>query len=119
MSQRDIRHWLWDIRASCDLILHATQGLTYEQFVADRFRRSGVEREFEIAAEALKRTLALEPGLSLRFPQARGIIDFRNILAHGYHVVNYEKVWPIILHDVPVLRKTADDILHERPPHTP
>ena len=116
MPQRDVRHWLWDVRFSCDLILEATKGLSFEQFVADRMKRSGVEREFEIIAEAMKRTLELETGLSLRFPQIKGIIDFRNILAHGYHVVNYEKVWPIILHDLPVLRKSADEILRERPP---
>ena len=71
MQPRDVRHWLWDVRLSCDLILQATQGLTQEQFVADRLRRSAVEREFEIIGEAMKRILAAEPGLSLRFPEAR------------------------------------------------
>jgi uncharacterized protein with HEPN domain len=119
MQPRDVRHWLWDVRESCDVILEATRGLSFEEFVADRIRRSAVEREFEILTEALKRTLALEAGLSLRFPDFRGIVDFRNILAHGYHAVKYEKVWPIVVQDVPVLRKTADDILKERTPHQP
>lgn len=117
MPQRDARHWLWDIRESCDAILEATKGVSFEQFVADRLRRSAVEREFEIIAAALKRTLELEAGLSLRFPRARGIIDFRNILAHGYHILDYQKVWLIVQHEVAPLRYTADEILKERPSH--
>lgn len=74
MQQRDVRHWMWDVR--------------------DAFRRGGVERQFEIIAEALKRTPATEPGLSLRFSEANELYRFRNILAHGYHIVDHEKAWP-------------------------
>lgn len=119
MLPRDVRHWLWDVRESSDIILEVAGELSYAQFVADRVKRSAVEREFEIITEALKRTLELEPGLSLRFPQMHEIVKFRNILAHGYHIVKYEKVWPIIQNDIPILRKTAHDILGERTPLHP
>ncbi len=118
MQPRDVRHWLWDVRLSCDLILEGTRGLTLAQLVQDRLRRSAVEREFEIIGEAMKRVLAAEPGLSLRFPEARDIIAFRNHLAHGYHVVDYDEVWDSIVHGVPRLRAEAM-ILNERPPLNP
>ncbi|MBY0263467.1 MAG: DUF86 domain-containing protein [Phycisphaerales bacterium] len=119
MQQRDVRHWMWDVRAACDLIVAETSDLSLDDYARDAFRRGGVERQFEIIAEALKRTLAAEPGLSLRFPEANELYRFRNILAHGYHIVDHEKVWAIIKHDVPSLRTKADVILSERPPLNP
>lgn len=119
MPQRDARHWLRDVRLSCDVILEATRSLTQEQFVADRIRRSAVEREFEIIGEAMKRILATEPGLSLRFPEAREIIAFRNHLAHGYHIVDYDEVWKSIEFGIPRLRAESDMILSERTPLNP
>ena len=116
MPLHDARNWLWDVRQSCDLIVETTSGMSFEQFVGDRLRRSAVEREFEIIAQALKLAVSVEPTLEARFPEMRGIVDFRNILAHGYHMVNYQKVWPIIQHHVPALRAKADQILSERPP---
>jgi uncharacterized protein with HEPN domain len=116
MPLHDARNWLWDVRESCGLIAEATRRMSFNEFVADRLRRSAVERELEIIATALKNAVTAEPGLEARFPEMRGIIDFRNILAHGYHMVKYEKVWPIIEHHVPALRTKVDQILSERPP---
>lgn len=119
MQPRDSRHWLVDIRDACDLILRWASDRTYEQFVADAFGRSAVERQFEIIGEALKRLLASEPGLSLRFGDARGIIGFRNVLAHGYYLIDHARVWQTITQDVPRLRSAADQVLNERPPLIP
>jgi uncharacterized protein with HEPN domain len=38
----------------------------------------------------------------------RAIGDFRNILAHRYHSVDYEIVWSIVTDDLPVLKRFAE-----------
>jgi len=116
MPRLDVRHWLWEVRAACDLIRTKTADLCFEEYAEDAFLRGGVERRFKIIPEALKRTLLAEPGLGLRFPEADELYRFRNILAHGYHIVDHAKVWTIIRQDVPALRDKSDQILSERPP---
>lgn len=119
MQQRDIRQWLYDIVEACDAIADFTHGRSFEQYMDERILRSATERQFEIIGEALKRVLLIEAGLSLRFPDARGIFKFRDHLAHGYHITRHDEVWEIIRRDVPILRKQAAEILAERPtiPH--
>ncbi len=41
----------------------------------------------------------------------RAIGDFRNILAHRYHGVDYDIVWSIVTDDLPVLKRFAERTL--------
>lgn len=67
--------------------------------------RSAVERQLEIAGEALTQALRHHPGvLTDEIPEAPRIIAFRNQLAHGYADIVDEIVWAIVEHDVPALR---------------
>ena len=113
---RDTRDWLWDIRDACEVILRCTKGWTLERYASDVVVRSCVERQFEIIAEALKRTVVQEPELASRLPDIRPIVSFRNILTHGYHIVKHDRVWKIVLEDVPPLKSITESILAERPP---
>lgn len=37
----------------------------------------------------------------------RAVRDFRNILAHQYHGIDYEIVWSVIANDLPLLKAFA------------
>lgn len=105
--------WLADIRDACDVIALATGDLDVAGYAADVVVRSAVERQFEIIGEAMKRAIAAEPSLELRLPEAREVIAFRNFLAHGYHLVEHDRVWQIVRQDVPALHRRVVGLLSE------
>ncbi len=64
--QHDPRAWLWDVRVAADSIAAFVQGRTLADYAADLMLRSTVERQFEIAGEALNRLSQEAPEKSLR-----------------------------------------------------
>jgi uncharacterized protein with HEPN domain len=63
--------------------------------------------------EALDRLARAAPGLGSRIIDLSAIIGFRNVLAHGYDVVDHEVVWETIQPDLPVLAREAARLLQE------
>jgi uncharacterized protein with HEPN domain len=54
-------------------------------------------------------------GLRERHPEVpwRQIIDFRNLVAHGYDQVRLEEVWRVVERDLPTLEEQIRTILGE------
>lgn len=104
MPQRDTRAFLEDIRVACDRLVEATSQADLATYRADWKLRSIVERQFSILGEALSQLLRLNPALEPRIRDARRIVNFRNLLIHGYHIVDDITVWGILQDDVPRLR---------------
>lgn len=51
--------------------------------------------------------------LAAKIPDLRKIVAFRNILIHGYAVIERVRVWRVVQKDLPTLRATLDDLLAE------
>ena len=85
-------------------------------YAAEDVVHSAVERKFEIIGEALAQLSKLDPILAARVPDLREIIAFRNVLIHGYAVVEHERVWRIAAVSLPVLRTTVAALLDELNP---
>jgi len=111
MRQRDIRAYLFDIAHACSLLEQFTTGKTLADYSADPLLRSAVERQFEISAEALNRLLKLSPDLAARITDYRRIIDFRNLLNHGYDLIDQAIVWGVVQKNVPILRREVESLL--------
>jgi uncharacterized protein with HEPN domain len=88
-----------------------TAGKTFEDFDSDIVLRSAVERQFEILGEALNRLDRLDAALAARIPDLRHIVAFRNILVHGYAMIDRARVWRAVQDDLPPLRAALDDLL--------
>jgi uncharacterized protein with HEPN domain len=69
--------------------------MTEDEFLADRRTQRAVERSFEIIGEALSRLAREFPEVAARIPEHRRVIDFRNVLAHGYDVVDPRLVYAL------------------------
>lgn len=113
MPQRDLEAFLWDVREAGANIGRFVTGQTLESYRNDLMLRSAVERQFEIIGEALAQASRTFPDLQVRLPQARQIIAFRNVLAHGYAFVDDEVVWAVIETDLVELLVTVSALMGE------
>lgn len=75
-----------------------------------------MERQFEIIGEALNRLSKEAPDLADRVPNLRKIVSFRNLLIHGYAVVDDGRVWEIVTTMLPSLRATVTALLADLGP---
>ncbi len=98
---------LEDIRDAASFILEATMNKGREDYSQDRMLRQAVERNFEILGEAMRRLIRDSPETARRISEHERIIAFRNILIHGYDLVDDELVWDAIDEKVPALLAEA------------
>jgi uncharacterized protein with HEPN domain len=85
-------------------------GKQLDDYRNDPMLRSAIERQFEIIGEALNRLKRLDPETAVRISDYQRIIDFRNVLAHGYDVVSDQVVWDIVQNKLPDLRREIDEL---------
>jgi uncharacterized protein with HEPN domain len=111
--QRDARAFLWDIQQAADAILRFIAGLDIRTYAETELVHSAVERKFEIIGEALAQIAKQDAVLANRIPDIREIIAFRNVLIHGYAVVQHDRVWRIAELSLPGLRATVVALLDE------
>jgi uncharacterized protein with HEPN domain len=111
--QRDPKAYLWDAREAITTFAH---GRPIEDFQQDLMLRSAVERQFEIVGEALGQLARLDAALARQIPNLPQIIAFRNILIHGYAVVDSDRVWRVVHENLPELREVIERLLADIPP---
>ena len=86
-----------DAIKACELISLFIQGMSEEDFYIDPKTKAAVEREIEIIGEALNRIKTIDLDMLVTIDNWREIIGFRNVIAHGYDVVEDEIVWDSIV----------------------
>jgi len=67
-------------------------GRDFAEFDTDIMLRSAVERQFEIIGEALGTLARVDATIAARIPEFRDIVAFRNILIHGYAILDRARV---------------------------
>ena len=77
--------------------------MTYERLEADETLAAAMERKFEIIGEALTRAERIDGSLAEAVPDLRRIIGLRNVLAHGYDVIDKHEIYLIATNELPVL----------------
>ena len=89
-----------------------TAGATVASYLADRPMRDAVERNLERLSEVSRHL----PEALLRRHEAvpwRQVRDLGNVLRHGYHVVEDQQVWVIVVRDLPRLRVSVEAMFVE------
>ncbi|MDE0174219.1 MAG: DUF86 domain-containing protein [Defluviicoccus sp.] len=113
---RDPRILLADIEQAAADIASFIEGMTREDYAKDNRTQAAVERKFEVIGEALNRLHANHPHLARRIPQLRRIVDFRNLLSHGYDRVLSDRVWNYAQQNLPALIEIVQSLLAESEP---
>ncbi len=103
-----------DAIKACELISQFIQGFQEEDFYADPKTKAAVEREIEIIGEALNRIKGIDSNILSRIDNWREIIGFRNVIAHGYDIVEDVIVWESIINDIPRLLSQLKNITDNR-----
>ncbi|MDZ4146071.1 MAG: HepT-like ribonuclease domain-containing protein [Burkholderiales bacterium] len=103
---------LEDIRSAADFVKNATDGLALQEFKQNRLLRQAVERNFEIIGEAMRRLEKDDPDTAARITDYRRIIAFRNVLIHGYDVIDPAIVWSAVEVDLAPLLADVQVLLN-------
>ena len=104
---------LFDMVQACDLIMDFTANKYLAAYREDAYCKSAVERQFQIIGEAVNRLVKKHPDVAEQIPSCRTIINFRNILVHGYDRIEDDVVWGIIRAHLPALRSAVVRMLEE------
>jgi uncharacterized protein with HEPN domain len=94
---------------------HYISGKELYHCLSDDLLHAAVERRIEIAAEALNQFSKSHPSFAAKISNLPAILAFRNVLAHGYSLVNNHRVWELAQIRTPALRKEIEILLQNMP----
>jgi len=109
--EREALGLLRQVRDAIDNINTDNSGLTFDAFLDHRVVRQATERNFEIIGEAVNRLAHHHPDIAAQISAASAIVSFRNVIIHGYDIVDHLIVWNAIQQYVPVLKAEVDALI--------
>ena len=105
------RKYLWDASQAVDRITRFVADRSFQAYQADELLRSAVERQFEVIGESLAQLRAVDPETAASVPESARIVAFRNLLIHGYAMVDDKIVWGVVEGSLPQLREALRRLL--------
>src|SRR3989344_1294104 len=111
--KRDDLVFLEDIIEQVNLIGASTRDKSKKDFLEDRNLHDATLRRLEVIGEAVKN---ISPSLKKNHPSIdwKVIAGTRDVLIHGYFGVNLEKVWDVVMRDIPKLKESIKIIYQEQ-----
>jgi uncharacterized protein with HEPN domain len=113
--QLEAKKCLEDVRQAAELILQFTAGKSFADYDGDALLRSAVERQFEIIGEAINRLSKIDGTIAAGLPDTPRIVAFRNILIHGYDVIDNHVVWDVVQQNLTPLHAQVVSLLSANP----
>jgi uncharacterized protein with HEPN domain len=103
---RDLKIYLDDMIQSIDKIFEYTKNISFNEFKNNSLIFDAVVRRLEILGEAANQIKKSDADFYQKYPNIewREIIDFRNILIHGYFGIIEEIVWNVIQNKLQTLQ---------------
>lgn len=86
-----------------------------EDYLHDEYCQSAVERQLEIAGDALGQLRKVDEELFRRIPEGAAIVAFRNVLAHGYATLDQRRVFELATGRVAQLVALIEELLRDIP----
>jgi uncharacterized protein with HEPN domain len=107
----ETRKNLIDILQAAEEIQNFVSGMDFKEYQNNPVTKRAVERDFEIIGEALNRIKNTDDELLEKISEHHRIIGFRNILIHGYDIVDEAIVWQAATKHLPILTREIKEIL--------
>ncbi|MGQ9645480.1 MAG: HepT-like ribonuclease domain-containing protein [Thermodesulfobacteriota bacterium] len=107
----DPKAYLFDIKQACDEIEKFTLEMSLEKYSGNSMVKAAVERKFLVIGEAMARLKREYPEMLEKITDHEKIIGFRNVLVHGYDIIDDMTVWSAIKDSIPTLRHEVEDLL--------
>ncbi len=107
----DAKKLLWDAHRAAERVARFTHARSCDDYMADEFLRSAVERQLEIVGEALNRLRRIDEDTAALIVELPRVVGFRNVLIHGYASVDNRVVWGIVEADLPPLLEKLKALL--------
>jgi uncharacterized protein with HEPN domain len=115
MSQREVEPLLHDVLKAGERILAYVGDRSVEEYVRDEIAHAVAERNFITIGEALTQAMKISADIGAKIPAARDAIAFRNVLTHGYRLIDDRRVWKIAHDGLPLLLSQCRALLGELP----
>ncbi|MDO8281729.1 MAG: DUF86 domain-containing protein [Thermodesulfovibrionia bacterium] len=107
----ETRKSLVDILQATEEIQGFVHGMDFSAYQKSPVTQRAVERDFEIIGESLNRIKKFDEELIEKISEHHRIIGFRNILIHGYDIIDEMIVWKAVVNHLPILVKEINKIL--------
>ncbi len=105
------RKFLGDMKLAAEFVVNTLANRQREEFEQDLILRFAIERELITVGEALNQLHQIAPEIAEQIDRWKDIIGFRNILVHGYDILNTNLVWDIAQKDIPELLAKIETLL--------
>ena len=90
-----------DVADAASFIIEQTENTSLESYESNRLLRQAVERNFEIIGEAVNQLRKIDPVTAALITDVDRIVAFRNVLSHGYSLIDNAHVWTVIINALP------------------
>ena len=107
--KRDYKLFIDDIRNSIIDIEEYMKGVSKEDFKKDKMLQDAVIRRFEIIGEATRNIPRSLKEQNKHVPWF-GMVQFRELIAHGYFEVSLNRVWSAIKEEIPEMKEKMSRI---------
>jgi len=104
--------YLWDMLQTAREAHELLRGVTLEALLSDIRTQRALEQTLEIIGEAAGRISEPLRGAHPEIPWI-AIIGQRNVIAHGYAVIDYGRLFATVTNDIPVLILNLERIVEK------
>ncbi len=115
LHKKDDTTYLWDMLDAAQTAQEFICGRTFHEFQGDKILKRARERQIEIIGEAANHVSASLRSSYPSIPWER-IIGQRHFLAHEYGEIEYERLWLVVVEDIPKLVEKLKPLLPAAPP---
>ena len=102
--------YLLDMLLAARKVQDFTQDMTWEQFQVDDLTQNAVMRQIQIVGEAARKVSTEYQQKHPEIPW-RGIIGMRHRLVHEYFRIIPERVWDVVVKDIPELIRLIEPLV--------